>query len=452
MYQSINPSTEELFAEYPTVSREAALNKLVEISDAQKSWKKLSVSKRLEPVEKLLMLLEHAEDNLARIITNEMGKVFSDAKREVNRLKLYCTHALEMTEKILAEEAIPNPLSPASVIYEPLGVIYAITPWNVPIATPLRLSLPALLSGNGVILKPAPNVTGCTLALQSLIYEAGFPEDLFKVVCMDNQLAESLLNEPQIKKLAFVGSGPVGALLASKAASQIKPSLLELGGSDPFIVLADADLEQASQDAAAARCSNAGQVCCSAKRMIVVKEVYDEFLEKFLNQMRNKITGDPYAAESSYGPLARKDILDRLVEQVKDFKATSANILLDGGPVSGTGYFFRPMVFEETADFGFSTNQELFGPVASVFKAKDAKHACEIANLSNYGLGSAVYTKNTKTAKDAALALENGFVYINKPASLNPYLPFGGVKASGYGKDCGNDGYYEYVNKKIIVC
>jgi acyl-CoA reductase-like NAD-dependent aldehyde dehydrogenase len=318
-------------------------------------------------------------------------------------------------------------------------------------ATPIRLALPALLTGNGVILKPAPNVAGSALALQALLYEAGFPEELFSVSCMENNLAESLLNEKLIKKLAFVGSGPVGAMLASRAASQIKPSLLELGGSDPFIVLEDADLNQASSDAAATRCSNAGQVCCSAKRMIVVKEVYNKFIEKFIAQMESKITGDPYAPETNYGPMARKDIFERLIAQVQSFKNTSAKVLLNGGPIAGKGYFFKPMVFEETTDLGFSTNEELFGPVASIYKANDAEHACKIANLSDYGLGAAVYTKNMQVAKALALELENGFVYINKPATLNPYLPFGGVKASGFGKDCGDDGYYEYVNKKVIA-
>ena len=419
------------------------------MNSCQDLWKRVPISEKLKLVAKLRTLIERDQQALAEMITKEMGKVIGDSLRESSRLKLFCDHALERAEEILSSKAVPNPDLKATMNFEALGIIFAITPWNVPIATPLRIILPALLAGNGVIVKPAPNVTGSALLLSGLLFEAGFPKDICKIVCLENIEAENLIGNPLIKKISFVGSGQVGRRLASIAGSYAKPILLELGGSDPFIVLNDAEIEQASQDATAARCANAGQVCCAAKRIIVEDGVYDDFVASFVAQMRKRKVGDPM--QCAIGPLARKDIRDKLISQVNAVKKSGAKILLDGGEVSGKGFYFSPMVFEENGDHGFSTNEEFFGPVASVFRATDKKHAIKIANLSSLGLGSAIYSRNIAEARALSFELENGFVYINRPPGLHPYIPFGGVKGSGYGKDCGDDGFLEYVNKKIVI-
>ncbi len=451
MYTSINPATDELVAKYELCS-EDELNKIVQkVNQAQMSWRKVPLEKKLTFVKNLIPLLDRDEKKIGKIISAEMGRVKRIANLEVTKQKLFCDHALERAPLILADQNIPNPGLNARMTFEPLGVIFAITPWNFPFGTSFRLSLPALLTGNTMILKPAPNVTGSVLALKELYLEAGFPEDIFHVVCLENRVAEKLISNPIIKKIAFVGSDTVGCKLASLCGGNSKSILLELGGSDPFIVLADADIDLASKDAAIARCSNAGQVCCSSKRFIIESAVYDEFVHKFISHMKNINVGDPQDDKSDMGPLARKDIRDKLVSQVALAKFKGANVLLDGGPIEGKGNFFAPIVLEESEDLGTSTNEEFFGPVASIFKAKSPEHAIQIANLSRFGLGSAIYSKDTYKAQELVKDLENGFVYINQPPGLNPYLPFGGVKASGYGRDCGDEGYYEYVNKKVLV-
>jgi succinate-semialdehyde dehydrogenase/glutarate-semialdehyde dehydrogenase len=451
MYISINPATEEIIAKYELCSEkelEVILNKS---QVAFSSWRKVPLQEKLKVVSKLSSLLDRDEKKIGRIISNEMGRVIKMANFEVTKQKLFCEHALSRAEIILKGAKVPNPGVDATMILEPLGIIFAITPWNFPFATSIRLALPALLTGNTVILKPAPNVTGSVLALRDILLEAGFPEDVLQVACLDNSSAEKLIGHPLIKKVAFVGSDVVGAKLASICGTYSKPILLELGGSDPFIVLDDADIELAARDAAGARCGNAGQICCSSKRFIIEESVYDIFVNSFINHIKNIKVGDPLSDSTDMGPLARKDIRDKLSSQVDLAITNGAKVLLDGGELPGKGFFFSPMVLEETKDIGTATDEEFFGPVASVFKAKSPEHAIQIANLSRFGLGSAIYSQDLNKALELASDLENGFVYINKPPGLNPYLPFGGVKGSGYGRDCGDEGYYEYVNKKIVV-
>ena len=450
-YTSINPATEKVIQEYKTLNLNEVESIIEKINLAQQKWRFESISKKLELTSNLLKLIESNSDKIARLITEEMGKVINDAKGEAVRTKLFCQFALENLEKILKNKTVPNPLYNAHIEYEPLGIIYAITPWNVPIGTPIRIALPSILTGNGVLIKPAPNVAGCAFLLQDLIIEAGFPKDLIKVVCLENNVAEAVIKSKYIKKVSFVGSGPVGQRLASLAGENIKPILLELGGSDPFIVLKDADIESAASDAALARCTNAGQVCCAAKRIIIEERVFEDFTKIFCDKIKNRKVGNPLDETSSIGPLARKDIRDKLISQVSKFKESGAKILLDGGTIDGTGFYFSPMIFEAKFDNCFSQDEEFFGPVATVLSAKDADHAIEIANSSKYGLGSSIYTKDLDKANQIAKKLEAGFTYINRPPSLHPYIPFGGVKESGFGKDCGEEGYYEYVNKKVIV-
>ncbi len=453
MYISINPATEEVIEEFESLGSaelEAVLGRACEV---QRSWREVPVQQKLVYVANLRKIVDARREEIIQVIVSEMGKVRAHAEAEIKRLLDICDHALERLEGVLEPEEIeyPGAKHPAKMCFDPLGVVFAITPWNVPVGTLLRCALPALLTGNTVLVKPAPNVARCALVFEELIMEAGFPEGSCSVVLLENELAEKLIADSRIRKVSFVGSAKVGAHLASVAGKHITPILLELGGSDPFIVLGDADIEKAAMDAAGARCSNAGQVCCGSKRMIVESSVYEEFRDAFIREMSKKQCGDPFDERSDYGPLARKDIYETLINQVQKAKSSGVKVLLDGGALDGAGYFFSPMVLEESEDRGFSTDEEFFGPVASLYRANNPEHAVAIANLSRYGLGAAVYTTDPKKAETIARKLESGFVYINKPAGLNPYIPFGGVKDSGFGKDCGDEGYYEYVNKKVVV-
>jgi len=451
MYISKNPATEEIIEEHTTMEPGEVAGLLSDLWSGHLAWKKVSLARRLEHVAKLSFLIEEKREQLANIITREMGKTIRESLGEVDRLTLFCSHALERAEEILATRDIPNPLAPAHSQFDPLGVVFAITPWNVPIGTPFRTVLPALVGGNSVLVKPAPNVALSARILQELCLEAGFPENVFKVGLLSNELAEKVLVDSRIRKLSFVGSTAVGSHLASIAGKAVKPMLLELGGSDPMIVLDDADVEVAAKDAAQTRCNNAGQVCCASKRMIVTENVYEAFKEQFVMAMSHKNTGDPLDQATDYGPLARKDIRDRLTEQVMEARQRGVKVLLDGGAQDGKGYFFKPMVFESSDDGEFAAQEEFFGPVATLMRARDAKDAVRIANSSPYGLGGAVYSNNAAQIKEVAGTLESGFVYVNRTPGLHPYIPFGGVKMSGYGKDCGDDGYLEYVNKKSVV-
>lgn len=452
MYISINPATEEIIKEYTSLDASGLESKLEKAVSIQKGWSEVSCRDKLVLVSKLRKLIDERKEEIVSVIVSEMGKTKAHAEIEVLRLRGICDHAFENLEKISEPEYInyPGAEKPAKVIKRPLGVVFSITPWNVPVATLLRTSLPALLMGNTVLLKPAPNVAGCAEVFESLLIEAGFPEGACQIVLLENELAEKLIADFRVRKVSFVGSTKVGAHLAGIAGKHIKPILLELGGSDPFIVLEDADIEKAAMEAAAARCSNAGQICCSSKRIIVEASVYDTFKELFLAHMKKKKCGDPLDPNTDFGPIARKDLYHALIEQVDRARKSGVTVLLDGGPKEGKGYFFSAMVLEEDVDNAFSRDEEFFGPVANLYKANDQDHALTIANSSRYGLGSAIYTSSPEKAEKFARYLENGFVCINKPAGLNPFLPFGGVKDSGFGKDCGDEGYYEFINKKIV--
>jgi len=451
MYISRNPATEEILQEHDLLSSERLEVVLADLWDGHTAWKKVPLSERVNHVSRLSKIIEREREALANVITLEMGKTICESQAEVDRLMLFCSHALERAEEVLSPRKIPNPMAPAFTRFDPLGIIFAITPWNVPVGTPFRTALPALLGGNSVLLKPAPNVALGALMLRKLFMEAGFPENSFKVALLSNQLAEQTLMDSRIRKLSFVGSSAVGSRLASIAGKAVKPLLLELGGSDPLIVLKDADVELAAKDAAKVRCNNAGQVCCASKRMIIAEDVYDSFTEQFISAMSAKKTGDPFDTATDYGPMARGDLRDTLKEQTVKACESGAKVLLEGGPVSGKGYFFRPMILEESKSTGFAAREEFFGPVATLLKAKDARDAVRIANSSLYGLGAAVYSRDTNKAMEVVSQLESGFVYVNRPPGLHPYIPFGGVKMSGYGKDCGDEGFLEFVNNKSVV-
>lgn len=452
-YVSINPTTEEVIEVFPLHDWGDVERALSELAQAQAGWKRVAVSQKVALVDALAATVKARREHIAKTISLEMGKVYAQSQAEVDRILGFCQHARERLHEILSprEIAYPGAARPATVLSEPFGVVLCITPWNVPVASLVRLVLPALLGGNVVVAKPAPNVAGCAAIFSQLLCDAGFPDNVFKVLHLPNALAEQLVSDRRIRKLAFVGSAPVGAHLASLAGAGIKPVLLELGGSDPMIVLRDADIQAAALDAARARCTNAGQVCCASKRILVEAPVYDDFRAAFVGAMQAQRCGDPFSADTTIGPLARADLRDTVVAQYQQALTGGAREVLPGGARAGKGYFFTPAVIEEDGEVGFATDREFFGPVASLFKGAETAQLLRMANRSRYGLGAAVYSRDEGRAAAVAEGLEAGFVYLNRPPGLNPYLPFGGVKDSGFGRDCGDEGFHEYLQSKVII-
>ncbi len=451
-YSSVNPSNEQRIAENPCLS-EGELERVVARAwSAHRNWRERSIRERLGPIARLKDEGEKAVEALAAVASREMGKVITESRAEAKRLATFCEVALERAETVFRPHRIEGSGRDAMSVLEPLGVVFAITPWNAPLATPLRNIIPAIVAGNSVILKPAPNVAESAKAVVELFEKCGFPEGLVSLGILSNALAEKLIADPRIRKVAFTGSSAVGARLASIAGANVKPVVLELGGSDPCLVLQDADVEKAAGDLAASRCSNAGQICCAPKRIIVERPIYQKFRDAFVSAMGQQHADDPFSEKATLGPMARADLRKNLSSQVDKFVANGARVLLDGGTDENRkGYFFQPMVLEESASKSLSRDEELFGPVGVLLAADSEEDAVEIANSSKYGLGATVYTGNAAAAERAAHRLEAGFVHVNSRPGLNPYIPFGGVKASGFGRDCGDAGFLEYTSLKSII-
>lgn len=446
MYKSINPSNNEVLSEYPLCTED--LESLTDrAAKAQSNWKDTDLSDKLNIIKNFKTLLHTQRDELAKLISLEMGKLFKTALGEILRIEQFADFIIENASEILTEKNFVALNSKVKAIPDPLGIIFSITPWNVPMATPIRHILPAIITGNAIIVKPAPNVAGSALAICKLLYEAGVPSDLVQIALLSNEQAELLIANKRISKITFVGSTAVGRRLAGIAGQNIKPILLELGGSDPFIILSGCNIKDAVSDLIDARLANSGQVCCSPKRVIVEAKAYQQAKEILVEQLSVKKSGDPFDPQSDFGPIARKDILDGLKCQVDAAISAGGKILLKGGQRGATN-FFDPVLIEMT-DTEF--DQEFFGPVFSLYSAASVEDAISIANSTQYGLGATIYSNNNTEAESLARKVKSGFVYINSKPGLNPYIPFGGVKNSGFGKDCGDAGLLEFINLKPLV-
>ncbi len=451
-YCSVNPASEELIQSYSSANSSQINSCLSLAHKAQPDWARTTIDHRLLLLEKFKNLLIIHQQELARLITLEMGKLFTSAIAEVSSAVRMCDFLLLQAEEILVAESRYLPeKSFNKIIKEAYGVTFNITPWNYPVWLPLRSALPALIAGNAVVLKPAPNVAGCALRVQELIWEAGFPKELFSVLLLVNHDAEILISDDRIAKIIFTGSLQTGQRLASLAGQQIKPITLELGGSDPFIVLADADLEVTAQLAADARCRNAGQVCCSAKRFLIDQNVYLEFSKYFLKAMSEKRPGDPFNADSSYGPLARVDIAKKLEQQIALAIKEGATEVLPARQISQRGFYYSPGIFNDPFGQASISKEEVFGPVAVLHQFQNLDQAVEIANSSPYGLAASIFTQSAQDADYFVSRLAVGMVGINKTISGDAFLPFGGYKKSGYGRESGKEGLLEYVQTKTIV-
>ncbi len=447
---SINPATGEKLKEFPAFDDSEIEKRLKRAERAFTQYRRESFAQRAELMMAAASLLEQEKDKLARTITLEMGKLFRAAQDEIVKCARACRFYAENAERFLEDDVVQTDAARSYVRYQPLGPVLAIMPWNFPFWQVFRFAAPVLMAGNVGLLKHAANVPQCALAIENVLCRAGFEEGVFLTLLIEAKQVEKLIVDPRIKAVTLTGSEKAGSEVGSTAARQIKKSVLELGGSDAFIVMPSADFEDAVSTAVKARTINSGQSCIAAKRLFIADEVYDQFLEQFLERMRALKVGDPMDEATELGPLATEQILQGVHEQVQKSIAAGAKLLTGGNRIHGPGFFYEPTVLVDVPKESPAYREEVFGPVASVFRVRDADEAVEIANDTTFGLAASGWTNDPAEQELFASELETGMVFINAMVASDPRLPFGGVKRSGFGRELGPTGIREFVNTKTI--
>ncbi len=447
---SLNPFNGERLADYAYDSSQALEAAVSQGSDAFKHWRNVDISDRATHLLQLAAELRDDSEDIARMIALEMGKPVKQARAEVEKSASLCEWYAKHGPAMLAPEPTQVDNGQAHIHYRPSGMILAIMPWNFPVWQILRGAVPALLAGNTFLLKPAPNVMGTTYRLKQAVLKAGFPAGAFGVINVDTPAVAGLIADRRVTAVTVTGSVRAGAAIAELAGKAVKKCVLELGGSDPFIVLNDADLDAAVAAAVAGRYQNTGQVCAAAKRMIVEAGVLNAFTKKFVAATQALVTGDPLDEATYIGPMARYDLRDELDQQVQDSLAQGATLLLGGEKMAGKGNFYKPTVLGDVTPEMTAFRQELFGPVAAITVARDARHAVELANDSEFGLSATIFTANLDLANEMTGELETGGVFINGYSASDPRVAFGGVKKSGYGRELSHFGLREFCNVQTV--
>jgi succinate-semialdehyde dehydrogenase len=447
---SINPATGEQIGHYPFESASALQAALSRAADGFRVWRSTAVAQRSQLLIALAQALRGNAAAMANMITLEMGKPITQARGEIEKCAQLCEWYAEHGPAMLTAEPTLVEGGKARIEYRPLGPILAVMPWNFPIWQVLRGAVPALIAGNTYVLKHAPNVMGSAYLLQEAFKQADFPEGVFEVINVTPEGVSTAIADPRIAAVTLTGSVRAGMAIGAQAGAALKKCVLELGGSDPFIVLDDADLDEAVKAAVIGRYQNTGQVCAAAKRLIVEQGVVEEFTRKFVEATGKLVVGDPLAADTYIGPMARFDLRDELDQQVRDTLEEGATLLLGGKKAEGPGNFYEPTVFKDVTDQMTSFKQELFGPVASIITARDATHALELANDSEFGLAATIYTGNVERAQQMAGELETGGVFINGYCASDPRVTFGGVKKSGFGRELSHFGVREFCNAQTV--
>jgi acyl-CoA reductase-like NAD-dependent aldehyde dehydrogenase len=448
--QSINPATEEVLASFEEHSERHVNEALDRGIETYRAWKQEPFARRSELMLEAAKLLRRDADRLAELITLEMGKPLAQSKAEVEKCAWCCEYFAENAEAFLADMPKPSSATESYVAFDPLGPVLAIMPWNFPFWQVFRFAAPALMAGNVGILKHASNVPQCAMAIEEVFVRAGFPPGAFQTLLIPGRRAQALVDDPRIAAVTLTGSEEAGARVAEASGRALKPTVLELGGSDPYIVLDDADVEAAARVAVDARFQNAGQSCIAAKRFIIVESVADEFQERFRNSIEELVVGDPSHGATRIGPLAKDDLVDTLEEQVRQSVQAGARIVTGGQRLDRPGYFYAPTLITDVTGEMQVFTEETFGPAAAVIAARDAEHAVSLANQSRFGLGASLWTKDLRRGKELARSIESGSVFINGMVASDPRLPFGGVKHSGYGRELADFGIREFVNIKTI--
>lgn len=449
---TINPATEEIIHRYPLMNQDEVNNIIDEVAKAQKKWAKESITKRKELLLNTAKLLQENREQYANIITTEMGKPITQALGEIDKCaKLFEYYAKE-GDKFLSPEFIQTEFIKSYRSFRPLGVIFAIMPWNFPFWQVMRFAAPNLMLGNACLLKHAPNSLGCAVAIEQLFLKAGFPKNLFRSLIIDVDLAPLVIHHKEVAGVTLTGSNRAGKSVAQEAGAALKKVVLELGGSDPYVILEDADLELAADQCVHSRLNNAGQVCIAAKRMIVVEQVREKFEQLVIERARNFNLGNPLDTQTKLGPMARGDLRDKVQEQVERSIAQGAKCVLGGELPGGKGYFYPATVLLNVTADSPAFHEEIFGPVISITSAKNEEEALKLANDSEFGLAAAVFTRDLN--KGDRLARENieaGTCAVNVLVASDPRLPFGGIKQSGYGRELSREGIHEFANIKTVI-
>lgn len=447
--KTVNPATEEIIQEYEIITKEQINDRVKKARNTFQDWKKDS-SKRIDFLHDFANELRKNKENLARTATKEMGKAIKEARSEVEKcawtVEYYADHG-----KIFANDEVVNTDARKSVItFQPFGVIGSIMPWNFPYWQSLRFAAPSLMVGNTIILKPASATMQCGIEIEKTFDKAGVPHGVFQTVVGDSSIAETLIDSDGINAITFTGSVPVGAKVAQRATSKLKKTVLELGGSDPFIVCEDADIEKASTGAVKGRFINCGQSCIASKRFIVTKKVANEFIEKFVQKTEKLKVGDPLSDDTDIGPVVNAKSLENMEGIVNRTLKEGAEILTGGERIKNKGYFFSPTIFKNVLPHMEIAQEEVFGPVAPIIIANDEKQALEIANDSKFGLGASIWTQDLEKAERLSAMVESGIVTVNNVVVSDPRVPFGGIKNSGFGRELSRYGMLEFVNIKSV--
>jgi succinate-semialdehyde dehydrogenase / glutarate-semialdehyde dehydrogenase len=447
---STNPTTGETLKEFAAIDRREVDIKLATADQAFRSYRRTSFAQRASCLTAAADLLENEKPRLGRIMTLEMGKLLSAAEAEIVKCAGGCRFYAENAERFLTEQKIETESAHNFVRYEPMGPILAIMPWNFPFWQVFRFAAPALMAGNVALLKHAANVPQCALAIEDVFRRAGFAEGVFQTLLIETEQVRPVIEDARVKAVTLTGSERAGSEVASAAARQIKKSVLELGGSDPFIVMPSADLAEAVKTGVAARVQNTGQSCIAAKRFILADKIYEEFMSEFVAKMRGLKVGDPLDPATEVGPLASEAILNGVEEQVRKSVEAGAKLLTGGKLIDRAGFFYEPTVLAEIPSASPAYREEIFGPVACCFRVPDSAEAIRIANDSSFGLGATAWTNDPAEKELFARELETGMVFINSMVASDPRLPFGGAKRSGFGRELGAEGIREFINIKTV--
>lgn len=449
--KSINPATGKLIAEYQEDSQEKINQVLDTAVTAYESWRRKSFQERAILLDAIAIQLEQSKDDLAQLMTDEMGKPIVQSEAEVEKCAWVCRYYSKNAAQFLADEHIQTDASKSYVHYEPLGCIFSIMPWNFPLWQVFRGLAPALMAGNTMLLKHASNVSGCAIAIETVCLKAGLPKGVFQNILCGVPQIKGIIQHSNVAAVTLTGSTPAGKAVASQAGECIKKVVLELGGSDPYLVFEDADLESAAKACAQSRMINGGQSCVAAKRFIVHQSVRAKFEELFCEQMKKFEIGDPNHRETNLGPLARMDLRESVHQQVVKSLQGGAKLLLGGEIPKKEGAYYPATVLTNVKEGICSFDEEVFGPVASIIEAKDEDDAIRLANLSEFGLGGAVFTQDIQRGERiASQYIESGSCFVNTFVKSDPRLPFGGIKESGYGREMGSFGIREFTNIKTI--
>ena len=449
--KAINPATGEAFASYEAMTDDGVRDAIGKAHQAFLAWRRIGFSDRAALMHRAAQVLRDHASQYARLMAQEMGKPIRDGVGEIQKCAAACDFYADNAERFLAPEPVKTEAQKSYVVFQPLGVVLAVMPWNFPFWQVFRFAAPGLMAGNGAVMKLSSNVPGCALAIEEVFREAGFPEHLFRSLVIGSAKVETVIENPLVRAATLTGSGAAGRAVAGNAGSLLKKTVLELGGSDPYLVLEDADLEFAATACARGRLINSGQSCIAAKRFIVIDKVHDRFVELFVKRMAAARMGDPLSADTEIGPQARHDLRDALHRQVESSIAKGACCVLGGVIPGGPGAYYPPTVLTNVTKGMPAYDEELFGPVASVIHVDNEDAAIVTANDSICGLGGGVITRDTARGERVAMEIESGNVFVNDNVRSDPRLPFGGVKESGYGRELSHYGIKEFVNIKTIL-